>query len=420
MSAGTTGVGPGERVRWTVLEGRAVVAKSASGRDRSAVRYEAEVLGRLALPGMLQLVELIDEDDRTTMLTVDAGRRSLARPVDLSADDLMRAVRRCVVAVGEMHAAGWSHGDLRPEHVLIGLRSKVRLCSLASAQAIGGRADASVAIEADLAALVDIIDHVADLPVSGVTRAEHRRRRRHAAQMHRLTDELRREPPTDAHDLIDALDAVEQRRFPGHGLGMRSGVIGVCVLAVTLTGCMLLRAPHGVAGVDVPLARPSTSITPASTAPSAPTTTAAATPPAPNAKGERCTWWMGPGLDIDGDSCPDHVRVTGNEVTVDAVTYRLGDSADIVAVGDRDCDGISHAMLLRPATGELFEFPVWASTSEPSDGVVMATVDGARSLRTAPSTDRATAADRSCDRFIVTLEDGTDVDPFRDNAENTP
>ena len=91
---------------------RGPAACGAAARGRSAVRREAEVLRRLDSPVTIDLVELRDDDTTTTMVTIDAGRCTLARPVGVSSDEASRALRRCVAAVSVLHSAGWTHGDL--------------------------------------------------------------------------------------------------------------------------------------------------------------------------------------------------------------------------------------------------------------------------------------------------------------------
>lgn len=74
--------------------------------------------------------------------------------------------------------------------------------------------------------------------------------------------------------------------------------------------------------------------------------------------------------DVDGDGCPDEVTWRGNvaEVTLAAGGTRraeLGESGDVLVVGDWSCRGSASPGLYRPATGEVFLFDRWASADEP-------------------------------------------------------
>lgn len=87
-----------------------------------------------------------------------------------------------------------------------------------------------------------------------------------------------------------------------------------------------------------------------------------------------------PAADVDGDGCPEAIEVTGTSITAGAASYDIGEAGDQVAVGDWDCDGLTTAGLVRPATGEVFLFDGWTGT----DGVVTveaaSVVPGAREL----------------------------------------
>lgn len=122
---------------------------------------------------------------------------------------------------------------------------------------------------------------------------------------------------------------------------------------------------------------------------------------------------VGEVADVDGDGCVEPVTVAGNVVTVGDRRYRLGADGDVAALGDWDCDGGATVRLLRPTTGELFEFPVWATRSSPSDGLLITTTAGGVAVRS-ETDDRTTPDGGSCARLLVALQDGTEIDPFPD------
>jgi hypothetical protein len=126
------------------------------------------------------------------------------------------------------------------------------------------------------------------------------------------------------------------------------------------------------------------------------------------------------GVDIDGDSCPDHVEIAGQFITVGDLTYQVGLPQDRLAVGDWDCDGRATALLLRPSTGELFEFLSWAKPGETAQSQLVSTIAQAADLAGERITDSTTANKISCDRALVALLDGSQVDPFLQPAKAKP
>ena len=128
----------------------------------------------------------------------------------------------------------------------------------------------------------------------------------------------------------------------------------------------------------------------------------------------------GLGVDIDGDSCPDHIEIAGQFITVDDLTYQVGLPQDRLAVGDWDCDGRATALLLRPSTGELFEFSAWAKPGETAQSQLVSTIAQAADLSGERITDSTAAEKISCDRALVALIDGSQVDPFSQPAKAKP
>lgn len=84
-----------------------------------------------------------------------------------------------------------------------------------------------------------------------------------------------------------------------------------------------------------------------------------------HAPSRRCPGSRPPGVDLDADGCPDHVRITGSVVEAAGVRYDIGQAGDKVLVADWRCDGRATPAVLRPATGEVFVFPRWATGARP-------------------------------------------------------
>jgi hypothetical protein len=108
-------------------------------------------------------------------------------------------------------------------------------------------------------------------------------------------------------------------------------------------------------------------------------------------------------LDVDGDGCPEPVRVDAGVVQVADSRWAVGHPDDELALGDWDCDGSVTPALYRPATGDVFVFPTWAGPGEPLTVEAVTQVSGGHALTTA--SDGAGAG--RCDVPVVELGDGT-------------
>jgi hypothetical protein len=125
------------------------------------------------------------------------------------------------------------------------------------------------------------------------------------------------------------------------------------------------------------ISAPGSTTGPATRSTTRPTTQPALRPGCPPAEGP----------DLDGDGCPDHVRIDGAQVVVGDRRFAAGDPGDVVVVGDWTCDGVVTPAVLRPATGEVFVFPAWPAPGEDVVVGVTHVVAGAASLNVRDGTD---------------------------------
>lgn len=370
-----------------------MVVRSATGRGRQSLRREAAVLEQVRGAAVVELIAVHD-DERTELVLADAGRRTLAGVADLPVATARRAVLAMCDAVGSLHDLGWCHGDLRAEHVLLGPRGDVRLCGLSAARrCVGDDRGRQVDLER-LGALASwTLDH-------GPSRDRRTRRRWRRAARH-LDRSLEDRPARDVADLRTRIGAA----LAPVPVGRRAARLGAgAAAAVLVASAAIALVPVGDRqDVERPNRRSATAAAPTRSASTrvlaagptaAPPTTAAPTGDA------ACPV---EGLDVDGDGCDDHVTVDGTTVTVRGRTYRVGAAGDVVAVGDWDCDGLATAAVLRPRTGELFDFRDWASPGRPGRATLTTTVAGGVGLRT--------IADGACDHRRVIRADGSTVDP---------
>lgn len=368
-----------------------VVWKTATGSARPAVRREAALLSRLRQRGLVEAIELREQDDRSVLVTVDAGRTTLADPSHLTQDELLRALRRAIRATRDLHAAGWAHGAIRAEHVVTGPRGRARLCSLGSASPLDERTTAL-----DGEAALALVDHVATLLPADATRQARWRWQRRRRHLHAVATSHRAAP--GAPDLGALLVDLDRIASPGR----RPARTRQPVLAVSALTCVCVAAAVAATALLGGGAR------------------AVATPGQPVVTSAPCGSWPVPGTDVDGDGCGDLVRIDANRLVIDDRTYRVGVDGDRVAVADWDCDGLSTALLLRPSTGELYDFPIWATDGGPTDGHLIATVPGAVDVSATPRRIPGTPDSVSCDRVEVALPDGTEVDPVPPTPRDPP
>jgi hypothetical protein len=68
--------------------------------------------------------------------------------------------------------------------------------------------------------------------------------------------------------------------------------------------------------------------------------------------------------DVDGDGCPEDLRVEYGVLITPIGRYAVGEAGDVVLVGDWDCDGVATPAAFRPGTGSVFLFPTWADAGE--------------------------------------------------------
>ena len=201
-----------------------------------------------------------------------------------------------------------------------------------------------------------------------------------------------------------------RRRWDEVPPGRRVAAIGLAAaVATTLLAVGIVRGPE--AGPDDVRTVPSTTLPP-SRVTSPPATRPTTVPPTTGAPAPRPGPAPGPGCppvaaagaaDVDGDGCPDAVRVEAERVTAAGTTWVVGRPGDTVAVADWDCDGTATVASLRPSTGEVFVFDGWVAPGDELTVPAATTVPGARDLAAVdPDGD-------GCAELTATRRDGPPV-----------
>lgn len=386
------------------------VVKRSHPAARAELRREAEVLRAVGGSTVVHLVEVRDLPDTTELVLDETGGPSLAAvlsdPATPVGDALAHLANACEL-VARLHSAGWAHGRVSADHVLMTPRGRMRLCSLAAAQTVD--VDPLLA-RRDRSALLRMVD-------DWVAAASGRRSPLHPSSGLVLTRVARR-----TRRLPDDPDPIVLARILRRCTSLRGPKALAVLVAAAMIGLGLVGAvgrsrgqgTHASAGVNASTERsPTWTILPVTSLHQAPEPTTA-TPPAPETTAPETTapeTTAPPGcaaspepvaatVDVDGDGCADRVLIDGNTVSVGALRYRIGTSGDVVAVGDWDCDGRSTPAVLDPRTGAVHTFDDWATGSEPSTAAFAGTAADAMSI-TAPET--------GCGPPVATRTDGTTI-----------
>lgn len=368
-------------VRRVVVRGRQLVVKSARGSGRSALRRESEVLRCLDGSAAVEVVALLERDDRSDLVTVDGGDQLASTLEHGTAEQRLARMTAVAAALADLHTSGWSHGAVCADHVVFDDAGHARWCSLGSATPIDppGRVR-------DTAQLLEMLRHVAAAP------SQHPDRRARAG-VRRLGRRLRSGPlrPTRspaqvrpdelARDLA-AFVAGRPRLAAAPPMGRRSArplTIAACALVVLVVGALALAGREDGGRTES----------------ASPDTTAATTVRPLDATPPRA----GGSTTAPRDVPPDE----GVTVAHRGATFRIGSRGDRTAVGDWDCDGTESVILLRPATGELFHFDRWADADRPAVAEPIRVVPTASQLEVVETTT-------GCHHVSVRRVDGSVVD----------
>lgn len=292
------------------------------------LRREASCLALLAGPGVPEVVEVADDGGEVRLVTV------VHPPLAAGPDEAVRVAAAVAAVLARAHERGRAHGPLLDEHVR---------GSAAAVIVDGWGAGDGIDPAEDVAEVGALLDRLAgDAP--GVR-----------PLVERATAPGR---PTMAGYALALAAAVPVPRPAPHQrprwnrpLPGRTAVAGLGA-AASLTALGLVVATAGDAH---PPSGPTATVV------AAPTTTAA--PP------------VGP--------------IAGNVLERDGERWAVGETGDVVVLGDWDCDGTASPAVLRPSTGEVWVFPTWAEQA----GTTAARVPGA-------TTARARRTGR-CDRLEV-------------------
>ncbi len=357
-------------ISYARLDGADVVIKAASGAARDKLRREAEILQRLADVRVARFVDLLEGPDHTELITARHSSLTLIDAPLMTPGERTAAVRSMCRAIADLHDFGWTHGRISADHVMVGRRGNVRLCSLGSAHPLSSddqqqqleslsdrsRSDEITADLCDAAAVTSMVLEC-DSDLGG--RAERLRWRVRSAMARRRLARIGRVPTTEELSALLGPEKPTEHEPDGGASRSRPHVprlpnprlLLVALLAVVaVAGGALLRQRTGEQETHE-----QGEVAAAVTSP----------PPTPDATPRVCL------ASPDGaEFCTEEIRVDDQTITVGHQSFELGQPGDEVLVADWRCDGSATAALLRPSTMIVYEFPDWAGGTEESAQIV--------------------------------------------------
>ncbi len=359
--------------------------RAGTADERARLRQEAAILGRVAHPGVVQVVgtEGGDPPDALVLRTLSGGDLADlgAQPVAVVAG-LGAAL---ATTVADLHAVGFSHGGIEAAHVLLDESGRPVLCSLGRAEQVGRSPDAERLRGDDVRALATMLlqllppDQPARISrtLRGAAGSARPGRRRDARWLaHQLSVQVPQaqlpDPngggsPTAEHRGTGPGGPRPRRRFAVRPRFRLVGiVVGVCAAVAVSSAAVLIPRDHKSA--RPPIVRASRSSV------STTTMAVAGCPP------------------VDDGCAP--VASPGGLLITATGRYQVGLAGDVVVVGRWLCGPTAYPAVLRPGSGDIWIFSSWPSPGHPVGGRLAGRVPTARTLQVRPERS-------GCDRLQV-------------------
>jgi serine/threonine protein kinase len=325
--------------------------RTAEGTAAEALRREAGLLRQVRHPGIVEVVDLVEDAAQTVLVTTSPAGPPLAE-VDLTEAEVAGVVAVLATTVADLHDLGVAHGAIDLACVGLDPSGRPVLDGFARATCLSGspgRWPTTPAAREDAEALGRLA--VALLSKHGATRGA----------LGQVVEPLaggRDRPRLTARRLADLIVArVPDARLPGEGDDVaalsppasapRPRLATALAVVVTIATAIALAAHHHPG-------RPRPTPTVAAAGPDATTTTS-----------------------------PPPVYV-GDEVNVGPNRYRVGEPTDVMALGRWAC-GQSLLVIARPRTGQIWMFRQFAHGPQPVEAVEVGDVPGLRGVRAEPA-----------------------------------
>ncbi len=403
------------------VEESPVFVKHPTAGDPTRRQTEADILRVLRHPGVVEVVSVEERPDGTELRlaqvpdAVDLLHHEVLTPCEMA-----EIFGQICQTLSDIHAAGFVHGNLGAEHILVDTNLRVVLCGFGNTSPIRSesRPDgldpaldviaAGRLLDRELERLDDNIEdslltslrHIASLAEAHqVTKATAASL---ALRLHQMSNAAPTESSTADHD--HSTKTGWRQLLNDHHTLVASSIAAAIVFTFVFVAFGWLTRPDDVAADE----------TQTTTTDMAPNPRSAATPeddiPARSSGAELV--FATPALcldsagarnsgpetnlaDLDGDGCLETWSAASGVLTADGQRYALGSTGDLVTVGDWNCDGVATPALVH-SSGEVFLFPLWpengdsinvrASSSVASPVAVEATQCGSLRIESADGT----------------------------------
>ncbi len=302
------------------LEGALVAAKQSSAADR--LRAEADTLGRLRHPGVVELISF-EPGPPATLRTVWAGTDTWDRQPPTTRDTIPAALAAIATTLADFHDIGLCHAAVTPDHVIVGSDGRPVLCGLGDAVPVDPESQRN-----DVSGLLGLVEHL-----------QHAADDDCRAGLRRLADHLR-EPESDLRSFVHlAGDTVVEADEGNARWRPPSRVVAVSVAAVLTIGTAAIALTRPDHSPVEPIAA-AVSVAPRPTR-----------PPSPSAAI----------IEASASSTTQAVRgdPSGAFINHDGRRYSLGTVGDITVLGDWNCDGEPTPALLQRSSGQVAVFAAW-------------------------------------------------------------
>lgn len=332
---------------------------------------EAELLRRARHPGVVELVELRGHA-HLELVTRFVDGPSLAEAPPFPVDVVAGLVGALATTVADLHRLGLVHGSILPEHILVEPGGRPVLCALAD----GSESDDPVECARDVCALGELLRWL----LARAPQPQAATRRRAAAAVPallslalRATNPDPRLRPSASEVASGVRAAAPHAELPGKAAVRREpeprrlprapirAAVALVAVSLTLVGVMNVGDASS----------PKRSGQPATRRQAQPPTSVPSRCAAVSAELR---------ADVDGDGCPERLRLAGGVLEAGSTRWAIDGSADDVVTGDWDCDGRATLAFLDRETGGVYRFATWSHERIVTVPLV-AQVEGATELR---------------------------------------
>jgi len=348
----------------THTDDRLVAVKKATGEGAQRCRAEARLLARLDHPGLVQFVDLVD-DDPVELHTAYAGSDTWDRSLPDTDVLIIEGLATIASTVADLHDLGTAHRALIPGHVVVAADNRPVLCGLGDALPLDAITEAD-----DLAGLAGLLRTAARN--SGPALES----RLLAIADRALNGDLTARTLTASIDALHSETLSKPSVHAGHRPLIAAG-IAIAVLLAALVAVPLLSST-GQPRQAIP--SPTSIVGSLSNREQPPGPTVATIPPPTSAP-----------------------AVPGIELVNNGRRYGIGEAGDVVALGDWNCDGVATPALLQIRSSSVSIFAAWPDAGSATDPISSAVVVGATGLET--------VAGEPCDHLRVLQADGSTLYP---------